>query len=145
MTTPATAEKPAFSFSNLTVEDATVPRIRRESSVQENPFLDIVKATYDLPEDDGKSITVPADKTPQAVYLLRGAAAQLGYGIRIAFTDRNGNTLGMGAEGGTVNSKGRTVGSTAIVVRENGQKFNGNVRIIFKAKPKKERHKSSAS
>lgn len=142
MTSTATADKPAFSFAGLSIEDAKVPRITRETSAKDNPFLDVVKSTYDLPGDQGKSIMVPAANVSEGIYLLRHAAEQAGYGVRIVLSDRNGNKLSMGSEGGerkVINGKARMVGSSAIVVNADGKKFTGNVRITFKAKDRKTR------
>lgn len=135
-------EKPAFSFAGLSIADAVVPRITRETSAKDNPFVDVVKSTFDLPGEQGKSITVPAANVSEGVYLLRNAAEQSGYGVRIVLSDRQGNRLSMGSEGGerkVINGKARMVGSHAIVVNADGKKFTGNVTITFKAKTRKAR------
>lgn len=140
-----TTSKPAFSFANLSIEDADVPKQNRQSNLKDNPFTVPMAATYE--SESGGKITVPTSAVGEAIYLLRAAATERGYGSRIVLQDRHGNPLTMGSKGGrsvVKDNKSRVVGGKSCVLKEDGTEHTGNVVIIFKAKDRKTRKTTTA-
>lgn len=78
----------ALKLDSLTIADATLPTSKRGRTATPIPaaLIDAVKASYNMPKDSGKSITVPAnDADVKALKgFIRRAADSLGYGVSIA-------------------------------------------------------------
>lgn len=82
---------PALDFASLTVEDAEAPKVERSRTAQDNPFLELVAATYEARETNngaptGRSVVVPNANVGQVVYLIRAAASQLKIGSAVKQT-----------------------------------------------------------
>lgn len=79
----AKQSKPKVSLAGITVkaESAPLPKISRSANKEPNPFLD----GMDESKRTGKpmGVTVPEAAASRATYLIRKAAEEKGYGVRI--------------------------------------------------------------
>lgn len=78
----------ALNLDSLTINDATLPASKRGRVATPIPaaLVDAVRASYAMPKDSGKSVTVNAnDADVKALKgFIRRAAESLGYGVSIA-------------------------------------------------------------
>ncbi len=78
----------ALNLDNLTIGDATLPASKRGRVATPIPaaLIAAVKASYAMPKDSGKSITVSADEADVKALkgFIRRAAESLGFGVSIA-------------------------------------------------------------
>lgn len=87
------AEKPAFDFGSLTVEETALPQrdSGRQRKVQNNPFVTHVQTSWD--KQTGMSVTVPKSQAKDAEYLIRQAAKDVGLGVRIVRANSDGSKM----------------------------------------------------
>lgn len=125
---------PAFDFK---VEDAELPAITRSTETAgPNPFADVLRQSKE--QGKGKAVTLPAAQVPTAVRFIRRAANDQEIGARIVLTAaKSGERLDTEMVGGTKTAKGRTSGGTMVVVKADGTRYHGNVKVLFQGQKRK--------
>lgn len=154
--TASTTEKPAFSFANLSIEDAELPKGARGNKVSKyagNPLTPAFKASIagKTTEKDGswkgkgKAVVVPAAQVPDVEAMVRYCATEAGVGSQIRYLTVKSNTpLASVVTGGTIipgkdgKADRRQAGTgTHQMQSADGKKYTGDVRVIFAAKSPK--------
>jgi hypothetical protein len=146
-------ETPAFSFAGLSIEDADLPAAKRASKFVDNPLLPAFKSSHadrktasdGSWQGKGKAVVVPASEVSTVEGLIRNAAEQLNLGSRVRYaTEKTGTLLRPVLVGGELvtnpaTGKARRKGASQEMHTIDGdKKYNGNVRVIFAAKPMRE-------
>jgi hypothetical protein len=134
-------------FSNLSIEDATLPATR--VSIADNPFYPHVKASAEKRTERadgkgwigaGKSVHIPAKGCVDAERFVRNAADALGVGSSIRFRTTDGVPVTVESIGGkpqpSKDGKTRMSGGklTPMIGGAKGSEHTGKVVMYFSAK-----------
>lgn len=142
-------------FSNLTIEDAELPRTR--VSLSDNPVYAAFKASSEQRTDKGagtwegkgKSIKIPAAACPELERYVRQAAEALKVGSAVRLRTPDGKIVDVVSVGAKTvkgkNGKDRKSGGTPTPM-VGGKAYTGDVMAYFNAKsPRKMKDKKPAS
>jgi hypothetical protein len=103
---------------------------------EDNPFLGDngwLVATYG-DENSAKSVTVPNDEARSLYVLIQRSAAKVGVGVAVQTKDGKGHRVDY--VNVTPDAETKTF---AWVNAETGRKYNGDIKVVWKAKDRKQR------